>query len=181
MVVRSIQSIPVVYPLVLLYLVMIVAANLTVATFGSAAILANSSLLIAGDLVLRDRLHDAWDGRGLPGRMVLLIATGSVLSAALNAQAWPVAVASFGAFAAAGVVDTVVYGRLHGHAWMWRSNGSNVASSLVDSITFLSLLAALGGLPWLAVPVLVAGQWAAKVTGGLVWSFFLRARAGARR
>lgn len=38
---------------------------------------------------------------------------------------------------------------------------------------YRSLLAALSGLPWAAVPVLVLGQSLAKIAGGFVWSLIL--------
>lgn len=173
MVVR-IRTIPIAYPLVALYLVAIIAANLLVARFGSGIVIATSFFLIAGDLVTRDALHRQWEGAHLRRNMALLIAVGSFLSFLLNVRAGPIALASFLAFAAAGVADTAVYARLRAHGWMVRSNVSNVASGLVDSVVFLSLLALLAGLPWSSVLLLALGQWAAKLAGGVAWSWVLR-------
>jgi hypothetical protein len=158
------------------YLAAIVIANLTVAWFGPAVVIVNAFLLVSLDLTARDRLHQAWEGRHLAGKMGMLIATGSCLSYALAPHAGPIALASFVAFAAAGAVDALVYGALGGRGWLIRANGSNLVSALVDSAVFLSVLAAFGALPWALVPLLIAGQWGAKTIGGAVWSIILARR-----
>lgn len=155
--------------MIILYLAAIVIANLSVATFGKVAVIPNSFLLIALDLVARDRLHDRWHGHGLPWRMAALIAAGSLLSWLLNRNAGPIALASFAAFAAAATVDTLVYAALGDRAWLVRSNGSNMASAVVDSTVFIGL--AFGWLPWLMLV-----QIAFKVAGGLGWSIILQRR-----
>lgn len=160
---------------VALYLFAIIAANLLVAAFGPAVVIVNSLLLVSLDLTTRDALHERWRGRWQP--MVALIATGSILSAVLSISALPVAIASFCAFALAGIADTFVYSRLRGWEWMMRSNGSNVVSALVDSLVFLSLLAAFGVVPWTIVPLLAMGQWLAKTLGGLVWAWVFAGQA----
>lgn len=159
-----------------MYLAAIVIANLTVAWFGVGMVIPNAFLFIGLDLTARDKLHEAWRGRGLAWKMGLLIMSGSALSAALDWAAIPVAVASCTAFAIAAVTDTLIYSALHGRRWLIRSNGSNVVSALVDSAVFLSVLAAYGLLPWIAFPLLVSGQWAAKAIGGLAWSLLLEPR-----
>lgn len=164
--------------LIAAYLAAVIVANLTVAAFGPAVVIVNAFVLIALDITARDRLHEAWHGD--PFRLGALILAGSILSAVLDWQALPVAVASFGAFATAGAADTLVYARLSRRGWYWKTNGSNAVSALVDSLVFLSILAALGGLPWALVPVLAAGQWAAKVVGGALWAWVLRPSVAAR-
>jgi len=153
--------------LIVLYLAAIVAANLTVATFGPVVSIANAFLFIGLDLTTRDRLHEAWAGRGLIWKMGLLIATGSALSWLLNRNAGPIAVASFAAFAASASADALVYALLHERSALVKVNGSNVVSAAVDSIAFPVL--AFGGFPWL----IIVGQFAAKVLGGFVWSLVL--------
>lgn len=149
---------------VLMYLVAIVAANLTVAMFGPSMTIVNAFLFIGLDLTARDKLHDAWHGHRLWAKMALLIATGSILSWVLNRDAGQIALASFVAFALAGAADTFAYHILRHRAWWQRVNGSNVVSAAVDSIVFPTL--AFGAL----LPVIVVGQFAAKVVGGAVWS-----------
>ena len=157
---------------VALYLIAIVIANVTVATFGAAAVIPNALVLVALDLTARDVLHERWHGD--PVRLGALILAGSLLSAALDYRAIPVAIASSLAFALSEAADTVVYTRLRRRSYFDRVNGSNVVSAAVDSAVFLALLAALGGLPWALVPLLALGQWIAKVAGGVIWSIVLR-------
>jgi queuosine precursor transporter len=122
--------------MIVIYLVSIVAANLLVTWFGPAASIIDAFLLIALDLTARDKLHDQWEHKHLWRNMTLLILSGSVLSAILNINALPIAIASFVAFMASGSVDTLVYAALGKHAKMLQVNGSNVASAAVDSLIF---------------------------------------------
>lgn len=158
------------YILVALYLSAIVAANLLVAQFGPSISIINAFLFIGLDITTRDHLHESWSGRGLWPRMLALIATGSVLSWWLNRDAGTIALASFLAFAAAGLVDTVTYHLLGDRDRMVKINGSNVASAAVDSLVFPVIAFGLPVLWWI-----VAGQFAAKVCGGALWSVALEA------
>lgn len=162
------------------YLGAIVLANLTVALapadWRASVVLLNSFVLIALDLTAGDRLHEAWRGRGLVWRMALLILAGSALSYALNGAAGPVALASLAAFALSAMSDRLTYAALDRYSWHVRVNGSNTVSALIDSAVFLSGLALAGLLPWPSVPILIAGQWLAKVCGGFFWSIVLRKR-----
>jgi queuosine precursor transporter len=152
--------------LVSLYLIAVVIANLTVATFGPVFTPLVAFVLISFDLTARDALHEAWHRRGLWWKMAALIAAGSLLSYALNAGAGRIALASFVAFAAAGIADTLVYTALGDRSYLVKINGSNVVSAAVDSALFVGL--AFGWLPWI-----VLGQWVAKVAGGALWAFIL--------
>ena len=152
---------------VILYLVAIVLANLSVATFGPAVTIINAFLFIGLDLTARDKLHDAWRGSHLLPKMAGLIAAGSALSWALNRNAGPIALASMAAFGAAAVVDTLVYQQLGKYPRWLRINGSNVPSAAVDSLVFPTL--AFGSFLW---PI-VLGQFLAKTGGGFVWSLIL--------
>jgi hypothetical protein len=152
---------------VALYLAAIVAANLSVATFGPNVTIVNAFLLIGLDLTLRDRLHEAWRGRWLVPKMALLIAVGGAISYALNAGAGPIALASTVAFAAAASLDAVAYALLEPYRRLVRINGSNVVGAAADSLIFPTL--AFGSL----MPAIVLGQFAAKVAGGFLWSLIL--------
>jgi hypothetical protein len=153
--------------LVLLYLAAIVIANLTVAAFGPAAIYVNAFVLIGLDLSCRDRLHDAWQQRGLTWKMGLLIMIGSGLSWLLNARAGQIATASFTAFGLAALVDALLYQWLHRHPYLVRCNGSNVGGALVDSLAFPTL--AFGQFSLLTSAL----QFLAKFAGGFAWSLIL--------
>lgn len=153
-----------------LYLAAIVAANLSVAAFGPSITILNAFLFIAFDLTARDRLHEAWGGRGLLWKMGSLIAAGSILSYLLNAGAGRIALASFVAFGVSATLDSLVYAALGKRAYMVRVNGSNVVGAAADSLLFPTL--AFGAfLPWI-----VLGQFAAKVGGGFIWAWVLQGR-----
>lgn len=148
----------------------------------------NAFLFIGLDLTARDNLHEAWKGRGLVWKMAALIGAGSLLSWLLNHNAGQIALASFTAFACAGVADSLVYHWLIRHreklqekdAWTrfdalvyrtdryGRINGSNLVSAAVDSAIFPAMAF---GFPLLWGVML--GQFAAKVGGGFVWSLIL--------
>lgn len=151
-----------------LYLIAIIAANLTVAWFGASVTIINAFLFIALDLTSRDKLHDAWHRKNLFWKMSALIAVGSLLSWALNRNAGPIALASFIAFACANAADTLVYQLLHDKAKLLKINGSNVVSAAVDSFIF-PMLAFGFPLLW----GVIIGQFAAKVAGGFIWSLIL--------
>lgn len=169
--------------MIVLYLLAVVIANLTVAVWGPAASVFNAFLLIGFDLVARDRLHDRWSDAGLWWRMGALIAAGSLLSLALAlllpgalpaAMVARVGLASCLAFAGSGVADALAYHALRRRPWLVRANGSNLAGAAVDSVLFPSL--AFGAV----LPLVILGQFAAKVAGGVLWSAML-ARVTARR
>lgn len=157
-----------------LYLAAIVAANLLVAAFGPAVSIGCAFLFIGLDLTSRDRLHEAWHGRGLTSKMGMLIATGSCLSYAVNPASGPIALASFVAFAASATVDALSYHALRQRAYLVKVNGSNIVSAAVDSVLF----------PWIAfhafLPWIILGQFVAKVLGGLAWSVLLARHADER-
>lgn len=149
------------------YLSAIVVANLLAATYGPAVTVPVAFVFVGFDLVARDRLHDRWTSHRWP-KMLALIAVGGALSFLVNGAAGPIAVASTVAFAAASLADTLVYAALEDRGWMTRANGSNVAASAVDSILFPTL--AFGAF----LPIVVLGQFVAKVGGGALWSLVLR-------
>lgn len=150
-----------------MYLLAAVLANLSSAFFGAYASILNAFLFIGLDLTARDKLHDAWQGKYLWVKMFLLIAVGSGISYLLNRNAGMIAVASLAAFGVAGVVDAIVYQFLHDKKWMVKVNGSNIFSALADSLVFPTI--AFGGF----LPLIMLGQFAAKVIGGFIWSWVI--------
>lgn len=152
----------------MVYLLAIILANLSSARWGPSASIVNAFLFIGLDLTARDRLHEAWHGRGLVWKMALLIASGSLLSWLLNRNAGQIAVASMIAFGAASIVDVITYHVLRKRDYMVKVNGSNVLSALVDSLVFPTI--AFGGF----LPLVTLGQFAAKVAGGFLWALVLR-------
>lgn len=146
-----------------IYAVAMIAANLSVATWGPAVSPINAFVLIGLDLALRDWLHfrlKAW-------QMGALIASTGLLTYMLNPAAGMIAVASSVAFTAAALVDWTTFARLRG-SWLYRANGSNVAGAAVDSLLF-PLLAGFS-LVW------VPAMFVAKVAGGAIWAYLLKPR-----
>lgn len=160
--------------IIFLYLGAIVGANLLATYLGPKIIVFNALVFISLDLSSRDRLHEAWKGRGLPLKMGILIGAGSLLSWILNREAGSIASASFFSFMAAAIADSVVYSLLGSRGYLVKVNGSNIAGALVDSILF----------PWLAYGGVMigvsAGLFIAKVGGGFFWALILQ-RLKARR
>lgn len=154
-----------------MYLAAIVAANLSVAAFGPAVAIVNAFVFIALDLTARDRLHEAWQGRGLAWKMTALIAAGSALSYALNAAAGPIALASLIASGVSAALDALCYHLLRGRVYLVKVNGSNVVAAAADSLIFPALAFGFPLLWWIML-----GQFVAKVAGGAIWAWLLRPR-----
>ncbi len=131
--------------LIALYLIAVIAANLLVAQFGPSIAIIDAFLFIGLDLTSRDSLYERWHGQNLWRNMLLLIGSGSLLSALLNVNAISIALASFAAFLAAGLVDTLVYQVLGSRAKLVKMNGSNLVSAAVDSLIFPTLAFGLVG------------------------------------
>lgn len=161
-----------------LFLAALAVANLSLAFFGPKALLWNALVFVGLDLTARDSLHDALGRWRLPA-LAALIAAGGALSWALTlalelsppfASPERVAAASACSFAAAALLDALLYARLRERPWLERANGSNAPAAALDSALFP--LAAFGSLS--AESFLAAAS--AKVAGGLLWSFALRRR-----
>lgn len=148
-----------------LYLLAIIAANLSIVYFGPAAAIWNAFILISLDLTTRDALHERWHQSYLWPKMFTLIATGSLLSYLLNASAGRIALASFLAFAAAGLSDALIYAAMGNRSRLLKMNGSNIISSIVDSTVFVLI----AYLPLIIIP----GQIMAKIMGGVFWSLVI--------
>lgn len=147
-----------------IYIAAICAANFSVHVFGPVSTPINAFLLIGLDFVIRDKLHEKI---GII-KMLILIAIAGIISFAINPATDMIAIASVSAFALAALTDATVYQSLIKKTWLVKSNGSNLASSAVDSIVF-PLIAFGAFMPWV-----VFGQFAAKVFGGVAWSWILR-------
>lgn len=152
-----------------MYIMAIVAANVSVMLFGPEVSILNAFAFIGLNLSARDTLHDIWKGSNLTRNMSALILFGALLSALFGAG--QVALASFAAFAASESVDTIIYKALGKRPKLLQVNGSNVVSAAVDSLVFP--LIAFG------TPLLIGialGQFLAKVAGGFLWSLVLHKR-----
>ena len=148
----------------IIYISAICAANFSAHTFGPAITPVNAFLLIGLDFVIRDKLHEKI---GIY-RMLALIAVAGAISFAINQSTDMIAIASVSAFALASVTDAATYQALIRKSWLVKSNGSNAAASVVDSVAFPII--AFGAF----MPGVVVGQFAAKVFGGAIWAWLLR-------
>ena len=153
---------------VIAYITAMVLANLSIAYFGPFVSPINSFLFIGLDLSLRDKLHDRWQGDKLWQRMFAMILISGAISFALNPAAGRIAIASAIAFMLSAFVDFLVYQKLKNKDYFIRSNGSNVFGALADSLVFPTI--AFGSV----LPTIVAMQFAAKVSGGAIWTWVLR-------
>lgn len=162
--------------MIAIYLGAIVAANLTVTHVGMKALPYTAFLLIPFDLVTRDVLHGRWHASGvrLWLYMGLLIAAGSMLSAALNRASIDVARASFLAFTAAGLVNAGFYELLWTRSRWLRMNVSNFWSACADSVAFPLL--AFGYID----PTVFSHQTVAKFVGGAMWTALFLKTLGRR-
>lgn len=147
-----------------IYVAAICAANFSVAMFGPLATPVNAFLLIGLDFVIRDKLHERIGVQ----KIFILILVAGIISFSINPATGKIAVASVVAFACAAIIDAVVYQALINKKWLVKSNVSNIAASAVDS--FIFPLIAFGPF----MPLVVLGQFAAKVFGGALWSLLLR-------
>jgi uncharacterized PurR-regulated membrane protein YhhQ (DUF165 family) len=169
------------------YIVSNVVANWLAAEFGTQfvggviPVTAITALLFIGlPLSARDLLHEHWQGRHLWRNMLLLIAAAGVITYVFVPTAAFIAIASFIAFIAAGITDTLSYILLGKYDRFVRMNGSNVASAAVDSILFplLAFVVLYPGdpMPASALATVIASQLAAKVIGGAAWAWWLTRR-----
>jgi hypothetical protein len=151
-----------------IYIAAIVAANLSVASFGPAVTPINAFFLIGLDLSLRDHLHERWRGNQLALRMGGLLLAAGAISFALNPASGRIAIASVIAFVVSNAIDAMVYQLLIKRGYLARSNGSNAAGALVDSALFPTI--AFGSV----MPAIVVAQFAAKLVGGFFWSIGIK-------
>lgn len=153
--------------MVYIYIGSLTLANLLVAWLGPWFSPINAFVLIGLDLVLRDKLHDRWQGDRLALRMFGIIAAAGVISWVINKDAGMIAVASVVSFMVAMTVDALIYQKLKNRPWWQRANGSNIGGAATDSVVFPTI--AFGSL----MPEIVALQFAAKVVGGFFWSLII--------
>jgi uncharacterized PurR-regulated membrane protein YhhQ (DUF165 family) len=153
------------------YLAGAVAANVIIAWGGPRWLAVTAFFFVPFELVARDLLHELWAGPELARRMGALVLGGSVLTCLVSVGSWRVAAASFAAFAAAGLVDTVIYQRAAGRPRSERINLSNAAAAVTDSVVFP--LVAFGSTSLFTSST----QAGAKFVGGFLWGLvYLEAR-----
>lgn len=164
---------------VVLFVTVMAAANLVIAHYGPWLLPATAFISLGVSMVCRDYLHDVWyageNSRVFWTRMILLVVAAGAISWLINPDAGRVALASTVAIAGGAALDTAAFAALFRFKWLVRSNGSNVAGSLGDSILFPLVafgVAGVGG--WGPFALLVLAQAGTKWAGGLFWSLVFR-------
>ena len=152
--------ISVVVPLV--YVLVIVIANLSTTYFGLWITPLNAFFLIGAELVLRDVMHESLSKI----RMLSIVVIAGIISFLINADSKNIAIASFLAIVVSCLVDYYVYSKTKG-TWIKRSNNSNFFSGFTDSLIFP--LVAVGVFN----PYVFILQWMAKFIGGFIWALIL--------
>jgi len=155
------------YLIVSIYLIVIVCANISVAMFGEYAFYINGFLLIPFDMYSRDVLHDKWKNNNITLRMGLLILFGGIMTYVLNHDTYKIAIASVLAFTVSSIIDALVYQRLISKTKFVRMNVSNIFSSLLDTMIFISIVF---GFSWKIILI----QSLIKFSGGLIFTILLK-------
>lgn len=99
----------------------------------------------------------------------MLIAVGSLITYLLNQDAGSIALGSVVEFAAAMVVDTLVFQAARPLGRQRRVNVSNTFAAAADTLIFFAIAFGLSIIPF----VLLFAQFTAKVAGGAIWSLFV--------
>jgi hypothetical protein len=147
-----------------LFLAAVVAANLLVNHYGPSSTPYVAFGLIAFDLSARDRLHLELDGSQRWVVLGVLIALGSALTYLLNNGASEVALASVVAFAAAMIVDSLLFILGAPLDAQRRVTVSNTGAAATDTLIFFAIAFGLSTVPF----VLIFSQFTAKVAGGAI-------------
>lgn len=161
------------YLLVTMFITAMAAANLSIAAFGPWFLPVTAFVSVGIVLVSRDYLHDVWRDRrvGFWPRMGGMIAAAGLLAYLVDESAARIAIASVCALIATALVETVVFETVLEKRWLWRSNISNTAGALTDSLVF-PIIAFGWGMEGLVLLVLT--QAATKAAGGWFWSLVAR-------
>ena len=152
--------ISVVVPLV--YVLVIVIANLSTTYFGLWITPLNAFFLIGAELVLRDVMHESLSKI----RMLSIVVIAGIISFLINADSKNIAIASFLAIVVSCLVDYYVYSKTKG-TWIKRSNNSNFFRGFTDALIFP--LVAFGVFNTYVFIL----QWMAKFIGGFIWALIL--------
>ena len=160
--------------LVTAFVLAMAGANLAIALIGPWLLPVTAFVSVGIVLVSRDYLHDVWLDRwggGFWPRMIAMIAAAGAIAFAVDQSAARIAVASVAALTGSALVETAVFQTVVQRKWMTRSNTSNLAGALADSIIFPVVAFGFG---FEGLLLLVLSQTAAKAAGGLFWSSVAR-------
>lgn len=162
------------YLVVTVFVTVMAAANLSIAAIGPWFLPVTAFFAVGVVLVSRDYLHDVWRDRwggGFWPRMLAMIAAAAALSYTVDQSSGRIALASVCALIGAALVETATFQAVFERPWMQRSNLSNIAGALADSVIFPVVAFGFG---FNGLVLLIATQAATKAAGGLFWSALAR-------
>lgn len=143
--------------MIVAYVAMFVAANVSVSVFGVWVTPINALVLIAGDMVVRDRIQHDCGARA----SILSCLLACIITAIAMPDSGMIAVASFTSAMVACVGSASVF-RLRSGDFYSKSMPANIAAAAIDSVLF----------PLIAFDAIMPGvtlaQFAAKTIGSTV-------------
>lgn len=142
-----------------LYLIAVVAANLSATYFGIWATPFNALFLIGLEITARDYLHT----KLTHVELIAVVLLAGVLSFLLNTGAVNIAIASSVAIVVSCLIDYLVFNKTKG-TWFKKSNTSNVFSATSDSLIFPTIAFGVFNI-WVVLLHIFM-----KVFGGFLWS-----------
>lgn len=155
-------------PVLSLYLLSFVGANLLVKHFGAYGLWFSSFLLIPFDFVCRCLLHEKWKGLKLIFNLLLLTAASGAITYLINRHAINIALGSLAGFSASQLGAGIFYQWLkQSKNWFFKVNISDLIAIVCDSLVFQYI-----AFDKLVIPVTI-GQVAIKFAGGLMWYYIL--------
>lgn len=155
----------------LAFVLAMAAANLILEALGPWASPGVSFVLVGMSMVARDYLHDRWSrAGGFPVRMGAIIAAAGALAYLVNPAAGRIAVASVAALVVSALAETFVFHRAIRRRWMVRSNVSNAAGALLDTVTFMVVAFGPTGESLLVAAI----STTVKLVGGFAWASLFR-------
>ena len=147
---------------IFVWLLAIVAANLSAANFGIWATPINAFLLVGLEITLRDYLHTKLTHI----QLVFMVVVGGVLSFIINKDALNIALGSSLAVTISCYVDYYIFSKSKG-TWLSKSNKSNIGSAAVDSVVFPTVAFGVFNIS------VVLSQFAVKVFGDFIWGYLI--------
>ncbi len=154
-------------PVVSIYLISFVGANLLVKHFGIYALWFSSFTLIPLDFTCRCILHEKWNGFKLVFNLFVLCLIAGFLTFLINNNARNIAFGSVCGFLAAITSASIFYQLVKQRSWFTKVLGSDFLAVIFDSTVFQ--LIAFGSI----APAIAIGQVAIKFAGGLFWYYIL--------
>lgn len=154
-------------PVLIVYLIMFVAANLIVKHFGSYGLFFSSFFLIPFDFVARCYFHEKMKGSELIIFLTCITSAAACITVVINKDALNIADASVYGFACAQFVAGIVYQLLKKKSWLIKVNVSDLFAIIADSFVFQYFAFSVIN------PTVTFGQVVIKFAGGLLWYYIL--------